>query len=327
MTYTNLRLLYLLDIFRQETDEAHRLTVPQLVDALAERDIAAERKSIYRDIQALIKYGVDIHKSAAGYYLKGRAFLPGEVRILAEALRAAPFLTRRRTEDLTNRLGLFLSRHQAQSALAPGLGAPKAPNDEALRSLEALQAAIAGCCQITFSYREGESQGGFPANRLRASPYAIIMAEGRCCLVCTLEGREGLSLLPLSRIAAVRRDATPWRHFARAGPYAVAFDAWDYAARQARLCAGEHAPLLLACREEALPAALARLEPCQPPHRQADGRFLLAAEASLGPGLTAWLLSFGDDLEVLEPHGLRQAMRQSLQAALAMYESEPEPQE
>lgn len=142
MAYTNLRLLYLLDIFRQETDEAHRLTVPQLVDALAERDIAAERKSIYRDIQALIAYGADIRKSAAGYYLEGRAFLPGEVRILAEALRAAPFLTRRRTEDLTNRLGLFLSRHQAQSALTPGLGAPKAQNDEALRSLEALQAAI-----------------------------------------------------------------------------------------------------------------------------------------------------------------------------------------
>lgn len=327
MAYTNLRLLYLLDIFREETDEAHRLTVPQLVDALAERDIAAERKSIYRDIQALIEYGVDIHKSAAGYYLKGRAFPPGEVRILAEALRAAPFLTRRRTEDLTDRLGLFMSRHQAQSALAPGLGAPKAPNDEALRSLEALQAAIGGRCQITFAYREGESQGGIPAKRLRASPYAIILAEGRCCLVCNLEGQEGLSLLPISRITAVRRDATPWRRFAHTAPYAAAFDAWDYAARQARFCAAESAPLLLACREETLPAALERLEPSLPPHRQADGRFLLEARASQGPDLTAWLLSFGDALEVLEPIGLRQAMRQSLQAALAMYESEPKPQE
>lgn len=326
MAYTNLRLLYLLDIFRQETDEAHRLTVPQLVDALAQRDIAAERKSIYRDIRALIKYGADIHKSAAGYYLESRAFLPGEVRILAQALRAAPFLTRRRTEDLTNRLGLFLSRHQAQSALVPGLGAPKAPNDETLRSLEALQAAISGRCQITFACREGASQSGIPAKRLRASPYAIILAGGRCCLVCTLEGREDLSLLPLSRIAAVRRDATPWRHFARAGTSA-AFDAWDYAARGARLCAGEPVPLLLACREEALPAALARLEPSLPPHRQADGRFLLTVEASLGPELMAWLLSFGDDLEVLEPAGLRESMRQSLQAALGMYESETEPQE
>lgn len=124
----------------------------------------------------------------------------------------------------------------------------------------------------------------------------------------------------------MRRDATPWRPFAQAGSHLATFDAWGYAARQARLCAGEPLPLLLACREEALPAALARLEPSLPPHRLADGRFLFAAEASLGTELTAWLLAFGDALEVLEPIGLRQAMRQSLQAAVAMYESEPEPQ-
>lgn len=322
MASNKLKLLYLLDIFRQETDQAHRLTVPQLLEALGERGVIAERKSIYRDIRALMDYGADIRKTPSGYFLEGRSFLPGEARILAEALRAAPFLTQRRTENLIARLGMLLSRYQAETILSSGLGAPKAPDDEALRAMEALRAAIDARCQISFSCREG----GGPARRFRASPYALILLEGRCCLACNLEaeGRGDLSLLPLSRVSSVRRDATPWRHFSQASPYAGRFDARDYAARCARFCAGPPLPLRLLCGEEALPDALDRLNPAGHPQRQADGRFLITAEAAESPELLRWLLSFGGGLEVLEPPALRAQIRRSIQASGALYEDPPE---
>lgn len=315
MAATNLRALYLLDILRQETDGAHRLTVPQLVDALAKRGVAAERKSLYRDIRGLIAYGADIRKSAGGYYLEGRAFSPGEVRILAEALRASTFLTQRRTEALAARLGALLSRHQAQSALEGGLGAAKAPDDQALRAMEALAAAIGGRYQVTFAY-------GNPANatgRLRGSPYGLLLSDGRLYLACGLEGGESLSLLPLSRITAVRRDATPWRPFSQFVPDKDQFSPGAYAARLARFLDGEARPLLLLCKEEALPEVLERLEPAEPPQRQGSGRFLLAAQACESPALLAWLLSFGDGVEVLEPLRLREALRQSLALAWSLY--------
>ena len=42
------------------TDERHRMTVPELLEELQRRGITAERKGIYRDIDALIQYGADI---------------------------------------------------------------------------------------------------------------------------------------------------------------------------------------------------------------------------------------------------------------------------
>ena len=47
------KLLALLHIFEQQTDEEHLLNVPQLVELLARQGILCERKSVYSDIDAL----------------------------------------------------------------------------------------------------------------------------------------------------------------------------------------------------------------------------------------------------------------------------------
>ena len=51
------KLLTLLRILEQKTDEEHLLNVPQLVELLEQQDILAERKSIYSDIDTLRSLG------------------------------------------------------------------------------------------------------------------------------------------------------------------------------------------------------------------------------------------------------------------------------
>ena len=52
------KLLTLLRILEQKTDEEHLLNVPQLVELLEQQDILAERKSIYSDIDTLRSLGL-----------------------------------------------------------------------------------------------------------------------------------------------------------------------------------------------------------------------------------------------------------------------------
>ena len=52
------KLLALLHIFEQQTDEEHLLNVPQLVELLARQGILCERKSVYSDIHALNALGL-----------------------------------------------------------------------------------------------------------------------------------------------------------------------------------------------------------------------------------------------------------------------------
>ena len=55
-----LKLLYLLKILSEKTDEEHKMTVPQMIQELEKYGISAERKSIYDDIEALRFFGLDI---------------------------------------------------------------------------------------------------------------------------------------------------------------------------------------------------------------------------------------------------------------------------
>ncbi|NCB30867.1 MAG: WYL domain-containing protein [Clostridia bacterium] len=244
----------------------------------------------------------------------------GEVRILAQALEAAPFLTRRRTEAMVSSLSVLLSRHQAEALLSLALGAPKASNDEELRAMEILRSAMAAPCQITFSARPAMGWDDIPPERFGASPYGLIMQEGRCCLVCNLEGGDGLSILPLAGMVSLRRDATPWRPFPQVHPDAgLPFDARGYAQQQAGFCEGPLQSLCVSCKEGILSAILGRLSPASAPQKQRDGRFLVATEAAVTPELFRWLLSFGAELEVLEPMALREQICQNLRACRALY--------
>ena len=48
-----LKLLYLMKIFMEETDEQHGLTMPQLIEKLHAYGVNADRKTLYMDMEEL----------------------------------------------------------------------------------------------------------------------------------------------------------------------------------------------------------------------------------------------------------------------------------
>ena len=69
-----LKLLYIVKILTEESDEQHPISTKTLIDKLATYDVNAERKSIYDDIAKLQDFGYDIvqidNRNGGGYYLK-----------------------------------------------------------------------------------------------------------------------------------------------------------------------------------------------------------------------------------------------------------------
>ena len=83
------KLLALLHIFEQQTDEEHLLNVPQLVELLARQGILCERKSVYSDIDALNALGYDI-RLRRGRSLKHRQRFAPSARSGATPLGCRP---------------------------------------------------------------------------------------------------------------------------------------------------------------------------------------------------------------------------------------------
>ena len=54
------KILYLMQILLEQTDEDHFLSLSQLTALLAQRGIEAERKSLYDDLEQLRQFGIDV---------------------------------------------------------------------------------------------------------------------------------------------------------------------------------------------------------------------------------------------------------------------------
>lgn len=226
MANTKVKPLYLLDIFREMTDERHRMTVPELLEELQRRGVTAERKGVYRDIEALIQYGADIKHTGTGYYLARGELSREELKCLVWALRSASFLSGRRTAALLEKLKGIIGMQFSALAL-PEDGAVKCPDDQMMENIERLGAAIEQRRQVTYSDKSHMDGLG---RRLRISPYALLWLRRGCCVLCNQEGQSGLSCLELASMSSIRTDMTPWRSYSEISRYRE-LDPDDIAAR------------------------------------------------------------------------------------------------
>ena len=79
-----IKLLYLMKILLENTDDEHGMTLAEISDALGEYGIDAERKTLYNDIEVLCLFGLDIEKrkgKSVTYHVISREFELPELKL------------------------------------------------------------------------------------------------------------------------------------------------------------------------------------------------------------------------------------------------------
>ncbi len=111
-------MFYLVKILREETDDQHYLTMPDIISKLNEYGVEANRKSIYTDIEELNQYGIEIIKERVGpmtyYHAGAREFEVAELKFLVDAIQSSKFITARKTRELIRKLETLTSRYEAK---------------------------------------------------------------------------------------------------------------------------------------------------------------------------------------------------------------------
>ena len=153
-----LKLLYLVKIFSEETDEEHFLTMPQIIKKLADCGVNANRKTIYMDLEELRHFGFDILSEQIGrdylYHLVSRDFELPELKLLVDSVQSAKFITDRKSKDLIRKLESLCSRFEAKKLHRQVLisGRVKAMNESIYYNVDKLHEAISSDAQIRFKY-------------------------------------------------------------------------------------------------------------------------------------------------------------------------------
>ncbi len=314
-----LKLLYLLDDLRSNSDETHPLQTSVLLAHLADRGIHAERKSLYDDIRALEEYGVRIgrrHGRNGGYYVENRDFSLSELKLLVDAVLSSRFLTSQQSMLLIRKLAALSSTHEGellrrQIVLA---GRPKTESEDGFHNIDVLQEAIAANQQVRFRYFDWgvDRQKHFRPQVYVASPYALLWDDENYYLIAH-SARHGLthyrvdkmaelSLTGLSRIVTEETRR---------------FDPAAYSREVFGMYRGERMRIRLRFENALAGVVIDRfgrdimLLPLDATH------FSFTTDISLSPNFMGWLASFAGRATVLFPPAAVAAYREFCRSALA----------
>ncbi|MBQ7077147.1 MAG: WYL domain-containing protein [Lachnospiraceae bacterium] len=149
-----LKLLKIIEILENKTDEDHPITIEQLEKELEEFGIKAERKSLYSDLNLLIDDGMDIVRDGKRNYLASRKYELAELKMLSDAVASSKFISVKKTEELLKKLEGEASVYQAKELKRDlrFLDRVKTENAKIYYNLDSIYQAIAGNNKVMFEY-------------------------------------------------------------------------------------------------------------------------------------------------------------------------------
>ncbi len=98
-----IKILYLMRILLERTDDDHGLTLEGISNALLECGVEAERKTLYDDLEVLRIFGLDIEKrkdKTVRYHVVSREFELPELKLLVDAVQSSKFITHKKSSEL-----------------------------------------------------------------------------------------------------------------------------------------------------------------------------------------------------------------------------------
>jgi predicted DNA-binding transcriptional regulator YafY len=321
-----LKLLYLAKMFRELTDDENGLTMAEILQLLSSVDITAERKGIYRDIETLRMFGMDIRKyqrAPVEYGLVNRDFSVAEVTLIIDALQSSRFLSEAAAGHLVESVRGLVSRPQG-AELRKRVhvhGRTSSQENSQFGSVDVIQRAIAETRWLQFSYfkldadmNKVEQHGGEP---YLVIPVDVVYSDGNYYLVAYHESYDSFANY---RIDRMQRIIVRDQQF-EPNETVKAYDAAAWCGHAFGMFSGREESVTLRVREEAMSAVADKLGADMVAVRAQDapGEALVSVCVAVSPPFFGWLAGFGSAVVVEKPASVRDEYAAWLRDILAGY--------
>jgi predicted DNA-binding transcriptional regulator YafY len=310
-----LKLLYLMKIFQEKTDESHALSVPELITELGRYDIKAERKSIYDDIEALRFFGLDIETArtkTTGYFLASRTFELPELKLLVDSVQASKFLTHKKSVELIRKIESLCSMYEAQSLQRQVFVSNriKTMNESIYYNVDKIHTGIGDNRKISFKYFEYAvtKEKVFKKNggRYVASPYALTWDDENYYMIAYDSEASMVKHYRVDKMTDIlvtedKRDGQ--EHFKN-------LDIAVYSKKLFSMFSGEEVTVRIEFVNRLIGVVIDRFGRDITVIKSDEEHFVISVGVALSPQFLGWVASFGDEARILSPDSVVLRMRE-----------------
>lgn len=320
-----LKLLYLIKMLQENTDENHPMSTPDIIKYLENQGIHAERKSIYSDMESLADFGYDVvqvqSRLGGGYYLGSREFELPELKLLVDAVQSSRFITTKKSRDLIRKLEQIAGKNDAgklqrQVYVA---GRIKTENESIYYNIDAIHRAIQENRQITFVYLDWNLQkelvprlGGDKC----VSPWALIWRDENYYLVAYDAKAQIMKHYRVDKIQALSVS----EHDREGTEVAAKVNPAVYTEEKFGMFAGNEEIVTLRYDQSIAGVLFDRFGQAVSVRKLADGNYTMRVRLSLSQQFYGWLTGLGAEIEIVAPAYVREEYKAYIQGILHVYQ-------
>ena len=319
------KILYILKILMEETDENHPISTKGLIDALTSYGIEAERKSIYSDIECLQDFGVDIicEKARSNqYYIASRDFELAELKLLVDSVQASKLITHKKSRELIKKLEKQASKHQAgvlqrQVTVRNRI---KSMNESVYYSVDAIHEAIQKKKKVEFKYYSYDVDKNFKARRNGETycvlPFALSWAEENYYLIGYYDRYQSVSNFRVDRMNQVSVS----QESAETLPAYENFDVIDYTNKIFGMFGGSLERVKIKFSHEMINLVIDKFGKDITIYDKDKYHFSVSLDLAITNTFFSWMVIFGDKAEIISPESVRVDYKAYLMEICSKYE-------
>ena len=299
------RLVILVQMFYELTDQEHPMTGMQILEYLREHDVPANEKTLRGDIELLQNLGMDIVKIVSRpnlFYWGERQFELPELKLLVDAVASSRFITKKKSNALGKKLAQLASANQRKDLRRhiQATNRVKSENESIYYSVNIVNEAISRRKKIQFQYTEfgpdlKEILRG-DGEIYELSPYALLWNEDFYYVVGWSDKHNNVSVFRVDRL--YHPEILDEKAFKRPND----FDLDDYSTPIFDMYEGyDRVPVKLEVKNELAKYIVDRFGTKIETKQTSDDYFITTVEVSLSPPFYAWVFQFGGDMKILSP--------------------------
>ena len=314
------RLLFLQSYLLRDTDVDHPARTDYLIRILQGAGFSADARTLRNDIDMLISGGYCICSIREGkynaYYLDDRDFDLSELRMLIDAVSSSRFISREKSEELTEKLASLASVHQRDQLKARVFTADriKADDDSSLVTAEWICEAIEQKKKISFQYYDYTPDKRkvlkHDGEVYVCSPYAIVWNDDRYYLIGYSDKHQNIGSFRLDRMKGPRilqEEAKPDEEFNPA----------EYTRHAVKMFGGRECEVTLRCRNDLMKNVIDRFGEDIETWTVGRDYFDARLQVQISRTFYSWVFQFAGGIDIVAPEDIREEYRTILKGALS----------
>jgi len=323
-----LKILYLMKILLEDTDDTHSITMSEIISKLGVYGINAERKSIYDDIECLRTYGMDIigekEGKAYSYKIGKRQFELAELKLLVDSVQSAKFITEKKSNQLIKKIEGLASRYEASKLQRQvyTMERVKTENESIYYNVDQIHDAIASNVKITFQYFNWDAS---KKKRLRkdgalykVSPWALSWDDENYYLVAFDSAENKIKHYRVDKM--LRINATDERR--EGSKHFHAFDVGAYAKKVFGMFGGDEETVRILCKNEFAGVMIDRFGKDVAMVRVDEESFYVNVKVAVSSHFLAWIMALGDGVKITGPERVVQKVQEEVTRLVKQYYEE-----